>query len=57
MHSPVPGKRKRMQYNDNIKKWKRASLEENVRVTKDRTAWRERSCGAGAANVRTDNAD
>ena len=32
--------RPRMQYIDNIKKWTRASLEENVRVTEDRTAWR-----------------
>ena len=45
-----------MQYIDNIKKWTRASLEENVRLTEDRTA-RERSCAAGAANVRTDDAD
>ena len=42
---------------DNIKKWTRASLEENVRLNEDRTAWRERSCAAGAANVRTDDAD
>ena len=57
----MPGKRRggrpRMQYIDNIKKWTRASLEENVRLTEDRTAWRERSCAAGAANVRTDDAD
>ena len=33
-----------MQYIDNIKKWTRASLEENVRLTEDRAAWRERSC-------------
>ena len=46
-----------MQYIDNIKKWTRTSLEENVRLTEDRTAWRERSCAAGAANVRTDAAD
>ena len=46
-----------IQYVDNIKKWTRASLEENVRLTEDRTAWRERSCAAGAANVRTDDAD
>ena len=44
-------------YIDNIKKWTRASLEENVRRTEDRTSWRERSCAAGAANVRTDDAD
>ena len=50
-------RRPRMQYIDNIKKWTRASLEENVRRTEDRTAWRERSCAAGAANVRTDDAD
>ena len=49
--------RPRMQYLDNIKKWTRASLEENVRLTEDRTAWRERSCAARAANVRTDDAD
>ena len=47
----------RMQYIDNIKKWTRASLEENATLTEDRTAWRERSCAAGAANVRTDDAD
>ena len=47
-----------MQYIDNIKKWTRASLEENVRRTEDRTSsWRERSCATGAANVRTDDAD
>ena len=46
-----------MQYIDSIKKWTRASLEENVRLTEDRTAWREISCAAGAANVRTDDAD
>ena len=49
----MPGKRKRgrprMQYIDNINKWTRASLEENVRLTEHRTAWRERSCAAGAA--------
>ena len=44
-----------MQYIDNIKKWTRESLEENVRLTKDRTAWCERSCAAGAANVRKKN--
>ena len=49
--------RPRMQYIDNIKKWTKASLEENVRLTEDRTSWRERSCAAGAANVRTDDAD
>ena len=46
-----------MKYIDNIKKWTRASLEENVRPTDDRTAWRERSYAAGAANVITDDAD
>ena len=46
-----------MQDIDNIKKWTRASLDENVRRTEDRAAWRERSCAAGAANVRTDAAD
>ena len=57
----MPGKRRRghpriMQYIDNIKKWTKASLEENVsvlRLTEDRTSWRERNCAAGAANVRT----
>ena len=33
-----------MQYIDNIKKWTRTSLEENVRLTEDRKAWHERSC-------------
>ena len=42
-----------MQYIDKIKKWTNASLEENLRLTE----WRERSCAAGAANVRTDDAD
>ena len=32
-------------------------LEENLRVTEDRTAWRKISCAAGAANVRADDAD
>ena len=45
-----------MQYIDNIKKWTEASLEENVRLTEDRTAWREISWAAGVANVRTDDA-
>ena len=57
----TPGKevggRPRMQYIDNIKKRIKASLEEKVRLTEDRTAWRERSCAAGASNVRTDDAD
>ena len=47
----------RMQYIDNTKKWTRASLEENVRLTEDRTAWRKGRCVAGAANIRTDDAD
>ena len=42
---------------DTIKKWTGASVEEKVRLTEDMTAWRERSCAAGAANVRTDDAD
>ena len=46
-----------MQYIDNIKTWTRVSVEENVRLTEDRTEWRERSYAAGAANVRTDDAD
>ena len=37
-------------YIDNIKKWTKASLEENVRLTKDRTSWLKRRCAAGAAN-------
>ena len=49
--------RPRMQYIDNIKKWTWTSLEENVRVTDGRTAWRKIRCAAGAANVRTDDAD
>ena len=57
----IPGKgrrgRARMQYIDNSKKWTRTSLEENVRLTEDRTACREGSCAAGAANVITDDAD
>ena len=44
-----------MQYIDNIKKWIRASLEESVRLTEDRTSWHKISCSAGAANVRTDD--
>ena len=43
--------RPRMQYIDNIKKWTRVSLEEDVRLTEDRAAWRGRSCAAGAAKV------
>ena len=43
---------------DLVKTWTKASLEENVRLTEDRTSsWRERSCAAGAANVRNDDAD
>ena len=38
---------------DNIKKWTRTSLEENVRLTEDRTAWRERSCAAGMSELTT----
>ena len=57
----ISGKRRRgrprMQYIDNINKWTRASLEENVRLTEDRTARGERSCASEAANVRTDDAD
>ena len=38
----MPGERRRgrprMQYIDNIKKWTKASLEENVRLTEDRTS-------------------
>ena len=47
--------RPRMQYIDNINKWTIASLEENILVAEDRTAWHKRSCGA--ANVRTDDVD
>ncbi len=62
MHSVKDAREKKkarpgMENIDNINKWTRASLEENVRLTEDRTAWRERSCAAGAANVRTDDAD
>ena len=54
----MPGKRNRGRPRiDNIRKWTMASLEENVRLTEDRTAWLERSCSAGVANVRTDDAD
>ena len=49
--------RPRMQYIDNIKKWTRASLEENITVTGDGTAWCKRSSAAGAADVITDDAD
>ena len=51
------GKRRRRRRIDNIKKWTRASIEENIRLTEDRTAWREISCAAGAADVRTNDAD
>ena len=51
------GERPMIQYIDNIKKWTRASLKENVRLTEDRIAWPERSCAAGAANVRTEDTD
>ena len=51
----MPGKRRRgrprMQYINNIKKWIRASLEENIRMTEDRTTWRKSSCAAGATNI------
>ena len=57
----MPGKRRRgrprMQYIDNIKKWTTDHLEENVRLTEDRTAWPKRSCAAGATNVRTDDTE
>ena len=57
----MSGKRRmwcpKMQYIDNIKKWTGDSLEENIRVTEDRTAWRKRGCVAGAANIRTAAAD
>ena len=46
----------RIQYVDNIKKWTRASLEENIRVTGDRTTGHRRGCAAGAANVTTGDA-
>ena len=46
-----------MQYIDNIKKLTRASLEENRAVTEDRTESSKRRGAAGAANVRTDDAD
>ena len=45
-----------MQYIDNTNKWTRASLDENVRVTEDMAAWRDRSCAAGAANISIDDA-
>ena len=47
----------RMQYIDNIKKWARASLEENIRVAHDRTLEQHGVKEVGAANVRTDDAD
>ena len=46
-----------MQYIDNTNKWMMASLDENIRVADDRTAWRKSSCAAGTANIRTDDAD
>ena len=49
--------RPRMQYIDNIKKWTKASLEENIRLTEERPPWREISCAAGAANVTNVDAD
>ena len=57
MHFLNDAGEKKSLYIDNIKKRTRASLEENVRLTEDRTAWCERSCAAGAANVRTDDSD
>ena len=54
----VGGKKKgrpRMQYIDNIMKWTRASLEENIRVAEDRTAWCKRSGAARGAELGTDN--
>ena len=40
-----------MRYIDNIKKWTKASLEENVKVAD------ELCCAGGAANVGTDDTD
>ena len=40
-----------------MKDWTRASLEENISVADDRTALRKRRCTAGAAYLRTDDAD
>ena len=57
MHSRNDAGEKKMQYIDNIKMRTRASLEENVRRTEDRTARCESSCAAGAANIRTDATD
>ena len=57
MHVKRRRRRPMMQYIDRIKKWPTASLEENTTVTEDRIARRQRSCAAGAANVRTDDAD
>ena len=53
----MPEKRSGRPRTDDINKWTRASLEENIRVAEDRTAWRKISCVAGAANVRTDTAE
>ena len=52
MHSRNDAGKRRMgrpslQYIDNIKNWARTSLEENIRLTGDRTPWHERSCAAG----------
>ena len=44
-------------YIDNINKWTRTFLEENITVAEGRTACRKLSCAAGAGNVRTDDAD
>ena len=43
--------RPRMQYTDNIKKWTRASLEENVRMADHRAAWHKISCAAEDARL------
>ena len=51
------GEKKKGRPIDNIKKWTKASSEENVSVIEDRTEWREISCAAAAANVRTNDAD
>ena len=51
----MPGKRRRGA--SRSEQYTRASLDENIRVVDDKTAWRKGSCAAGAANVRTDDAD
>ena len=45
-----------MQCTDNIEKWTKAPGR-NISMTEDRTGWHERSCAAGAGNVKTDDAD